>query len=354
MATRPNKISSKIVPVVLLLVTLFVLVYVLWRIDTSPRTDDAYAYADSIDVVSEVNGRIVNVAVRDNQAVKQGDVLFEVDPRPFDDELARSNAALVALDRQIALLGRTVKAQQYGADSAHAAVERARAAAAQAAQTLKRTEPLVAKGYVAAEDVDRARTAQRAAAAELEAARLQAQQASAAVTGVDALVAQRDVVRAEIALAQYRKDMATVRAPFDGRVVSLKTTTGQFASPLKPVFTLIDTRNWYVVANFRETELKNIRAGTPSRVYLMSDTSQVFDGRVDSIGFGVLPDDGGLVLEGLPRVQRSLNWVRVAQRFPVKIRVDHPNLELFRLGASAVVKLEPGAAKPATETGRSP
>ncbi|QGZ53925.1 multidrug transporter subunit MdtN [Paraburkholderia acidiphila] len=347
MASRPNVISSRIAPAALLLAAVFALVYVLWRIDASPGTDDAYAYADSIDVVSEVNGRIANMAVRDNQAVRRGDVLFEVDPRPFDDEVARANAALAALDKQIALMDRTVKAQQYGADSAHAAVERARAAAAQSIQTLRRTEPLLAKGYVSAEDVDRARTAQRAAAAELEAAHLQARQASASVTGADALVAQRDVVLAEIALAQYRKEMATVRAPFDGRVVSLKTTTGQFASPLKPIFTLIDTRNWYVVANFRETELKNIRAGTPAKVYLMSDTGQVFHGRVDSIGYGVLPDDGGLVLEGLPRVQRSLNWVRVAQRFPVKIRVDQPNPELFRLGASAVVKLEPGTARPA-------
>ncbi|MEM5314851.1 multidrug transporter subunit MdtN [Paraburkholderia sp. JHI869] len=343
MPGMPNQKSSKIVPAVLVLVALLVLGYVLWRVDTSPRTDDAYAYADSIDVVSEVNGRIVDMAVRDNQAVKRGDVLFVLDPRPFDDELARANAALAALDSQITLMERTVKAQQYGADSAHAAVERARAASAQSIQTLKRTEPLLAKGYVSAEDVDRARTAQRAAEAELEAARLQAQQASAAVTGVDALVAQRAVVRAEIALAEYRKDMATVRAPFDGRVVSLKTTTGQFASPLKPVFTLIDTRTWYVVANFRETELKNVRAGTPAKVILMSDTGQTFGGRVDSIGYGVLPDDGGLVLEGLPRVQRSLNWVRVAQRFPVKIRVERPDPALFRVGASAVVKLGPAA-----------
>jgi membrane fusion protein, multidrug efflux system len=341
MASMPTSPSRKIVPALLVLLTLCVVIFVLWRVDRAPRTDDAYAYADSIDVVSEVNGRIVEMAVRDNQAVKRGDLLFQIDTRPFDDELARAQASLVALDKQIALMQRTVKAQQYGADSAHASVERARAAAAQSIETLKRTEPLLSKGFVSAEDVDRARTAQRAASAELDAARLQAQQASAAVTGVDALIAQRDVAQAEIALAQYRKDMATVRAPFDGRVVSLKTTTGQYASPLKPLFTLIDTRAWYVVANFRETELKHIRAGTPAKVYLMSDTSEAFKGRVDSIGYGVLPDDGGLVLEGLPRVQRTLNWVRVAQRFPVKIRVDQPDPALFRIGASAVVELKP-------------
>ncbi|QBR00254.1 multidrug transporter subunit MdtN [Paraburkholderia pallida] len=343
-SSKPHQFTSRVVPVLLVLVTLLVLLYVLWRVDTAPRTDDAYAYADSIDVVPEVNGRIVDMAVHDNEAVKQGDVLFRIDPRPFDDELARSRASLAALDKQISLMQRTVKAQQYNADSAQAAVERARAAASQAALTLRRTEPLLPKGYVSAEEVDRARTARRSAEAELEAARLQAQQASASVTGVDALVAQRDVVTAEIALAEFRKEMTIVRAPFDGRIVSLKTTVGQFASPLKPLFTLIDNRNWYVVANFRETELKHIRAGTPAKVYLMADTGQLFDGRVDSIGYGVLPDDGGLVLEGLPRVQRSLNWVRVAQRFPVKIRVERPNPQLFRLGASAVVKLDPGSS----------
>ncbi|BCF88926.1 MULTISPECIES: multidrug transporter subunit MdtN [Paraburkholderia] len=346
MAVRPNTLKSRKWPALALaIVTLALLAYVIWRADTAPGTDDAYAQADTIDVVPEVSGRIVEMAVRDNQRVNRGDLLFRVDPRPFADELARANASLVALDKQIALTRRVVTAQQYGADSVHALVERARVAAAQTAETLRRTQPLLAPGYVSAEDVDRARTAQRAAEADLTAARLQAQQAASAVTGVDALVAQRDVVLADIALMQLRLDMATVRAPFDGRVVSLKTSVGQFASALKPVFTLIDTEHWYVIANFRETELKNIRAGTPATVYLMSDTGKRFKGTVDSIGYGVLPDDGGLVLGGLPRVQRSINWVRVAQRFPVKILVDQPDAELFRIGASAVAQLNPQAAK---------
>ncbi|OAT50966.1 inner membrane component of a tripartite multidrug resistance system [Kluyvera georgiana ATCC 51603] len=135
--------------------------------------------------------------------------------------------------------------------------------------------------------------------------------------------------------------MATVRAPFDGRVVSLKTSIGQFASAMKPIFTLIDTRHWYVIANFRETDLKNIHTGTPATLLLMSDSGKTFSGKVDSIGYGVLPDDGGIVIGGLPRVSRSINWVRVAQRFPVKIMVDKPDAGLFRIGASAVASLEP-------------
>lgn len=134
-----------------------------------------------------------------------------------------------------------------------------------------------------------------------------------------------------------------MRAPFDGRIVSLKTATGQFATALKPVFTLIDTRHWYVVANFRETELKGIKTGTPATVYLMSDTDQRFRGAVDSISYGIASDEAGIALPGgLPRIQRTLNWVHVSQRFPVKIRVDDPNPELFRVGTSAVAVLHPG------------
>ncbi|RQR52649.1 multidrug transporter subunit MdtN [Burkholderia sp. Bp9125] len=328
----------------IVLIAIALLGIVLWRLDHAPSTDDAYVYADTINVVPEVSGRIIDLPVRDNQAVRQGDLLFRIDPRPYQAALNQARARLDTLDNQIVLTQRTVNAQQYNADSVRAAVERARAAANQAAATLRRTEPLLAQGYVSAEEVDRARTAQRSAQAELNAAMLQAQQASAAVSGVDALVAQRAEVEAQIAIAELNLEFTEVRAPFDGRVVSLRTTVGQFASALKPVFTLIDTRHWYVVANFRETELKHVHAGTLSTVYLMSDVGRRFAGVVDSIGYGVLPDDGGTVKEGLPAVPRTINWVHVSQRFAVKIAVRNPDRELFRIGTSAVATLKVGDA----------
>jgi membrane fusion protein, multidrug efflux system len=343
MATTVRKISKKTwLAIALVIITLLLLLYVIHLLDRSPRTDDAYVYADTIDVVPEVSGRIVELPVRDNQAVKQGDLLFRIDPRAYEDALVRGKASLVALDRQIELTQRTINAQQYNAQSVRAAVDRSRAAATQATDTLRRMEPLLSQGFVSAEDVDRARTAQRATQAELSAAQLQAQQAAAAVSGVDALVAQRAVVMAEISIAQLNLEYATVRAPFDGRVVSLKTSTGQYASVLKPIFTLIDTRNWYVIANFRETELRNIVPGTRATVYLMSDTSRRFQGTVDSVGYGISSDESGIALPGgLPRIERTLNWVHVAQRFPVKIRVDDPDPNLFRIGTSAVAVLHP-------------
>lgn len=342
MESTPKKPTNKKAPALLLvLVAIVVMVYVIWRLDSAPSTNDAYVYADTVDVVPEVSGRIVEMAVHDNQLVKQGDVLMRIDPRTYEANLAKAKASLEALDKQIMLMQRSVDAQKHGADSVEAAVAKARAAAAQATKTLKRTEPLLAQGFVSAEDVDRARTAQRAAEADLNAILEQAKQAASAVSGVDALQAQRDVVQADIALTELHLEMATVRAPFDGRVVALKTTVGQFASAMKPVFTLIDTNHWYVIANFRETELKNIHSGTPATLRLMSDSGKTFTGKVDSIGYGVMPDDGGMVLGGLPRVSRSINWVRVAQRFPVKIVVENPDEEMFRIGASAVANLEP-------------
>lgn len=341
MESSQNKtLRNKIPALALTLLALIVLIWVIWRIDSAPSTNDAYAAADTIDVVPEVSGRIIELAVRDNQQVKQGDLLFRIDPRPYEANLAKAEASLAALDKQIMLTQRSVDAQKFAAGSVEASVGKARAAAKLASDTLRRTEPLLSQGFVSAEDVDRARTAQRASEADLNAVLLQAQQAASAVSGVDALVAQRVAVEADIALTKLHLEMATVRAPFDGRVVSLKTSIGQFASAMRPIFTLIDTRHWYVIANFRETELSNIRAGSPATLRLMSDSGKTFTGKVDSIGFGVLPDDGGIVLGGLPRVSRSINWVRVAQRFPVKIMVDNPDADMFRIGASAVASLE--------------
>jgi membrane fusion protein, multidrug efflux system len=336
MAQSAQSRAKKLVTGLLLVAAIGLGIAVVWRVDTAPRTDDAFVYADTVNVVPQVSGRIVNLAVRDNQRVKKGDLLFELDRRPFQDALDKARASLVQLNEQIMLTQRSVNAQVLNASAARASVERARSAAKQAADTLRRMEPLVEKGYVSADELDKARSSARSTAAELETAQLKAREAAAAVSGVDALEAQRAVAQAEISSAELNLEYATVRAPFDGIVVSLRTTRGQFASASAPVFTLIDTTHWYVIANLRETELKNIRPGTPATVYLMSNTTIHFKGNVDSVGFGVSPEDGGSVAQGLPQVQRSINWVHVSQRFPVKILIENPDPDLFRVGTSAV------------------
>jgi multidrug efflux system membrane fusion protein len=318
-------------------------IFVIWRVDTAPRTDDAYAYADTVQVAPEVNGRIVELPVRDNQTVRKGDVLFRIDSRPYEAALDKAQASLAALENEIVLTQRSVDAQKFGAAEAAANVERTRAAARQAADTLARLEPLLDKEFVAAEQVDQARTAKRSADAQLDATRLDARRAAAAVSGVEALVAKREVIKAEIALAQLHLDYTTVRAPCDGIVINLKNSAGEYAAAGHPIFTLANTSRWYVVANFRETDLAQVRPGRPAQVTILSDPDKRFAGVVESVGYGVFPDDGGLDAGGLPKVPRSINWVRVAQRFPVRILVERPDPSLFRIGASAVASMAPGS-----------
>ncbi len=309
---------------------------VIYKLDTAPRTDDAYAYADTIFVTPEVSGRIIELAVKDNQAVNEGDVLLRIDPRPYEQTLAMAKASLRALEREIELTRRLNEAQQYTADAAKASIDEAAAAVKMAAKTFKRVEPLLGQGYVSSEQVDQARTALQAAKAQHAAAIFAAQSALYAVGDVEALKAKRDALLAEVALAEINLEHTTVRAPFNGRVIGLKTTTGHFAAAGHPLFVLADTRHWYVIANFRETELTDTRPGSPAVVYLMGDAGKEFKAEVESIGYGVHAEDSGVDLSGLPRVARSINWVRVAQRFPVRFIVEDPDPELFRIGASAV------------------
>ena len=117
-------------------------------------------------------------------------------------------------------------------------------------------------------------------------------------------------------------------------MVNLNISTGAFARSGAEVFTLVDTGTWYVMANFRETQLRHIPAGAPVDLYLQSHPGRHFRGTVVGLGWAVLPENGTSV-NGLPRVERSLDWIRLAARFPVRIKVENPD-ESFRIGASAV------------------
>jgi membrane fusion protein, multidrug efflux system len=317
-----------------------VVAYAMTFAEAHPRTNDAFAQADAIGVASQVGGRIIELNAKDNAAVRKGDVLFTIDPRPYRFEAERLHAQLVTLERQIGLTQRQVDAQKYAALASAAGVTRAEQSAAQRESTLSRVEPLLKGEFVTQEQVDQARTARDTAQSELKAALLEHKRAQSAVSGVDALVAQKKELEAAIANAEYQLEQTVVRAPFDGLVVDLNIAEGEYASVGRPLFTLIDTRKWYVVANFRETELPSVRPGTPVRVYLMIDPRRKFSGVVDSVGWGVLPDEGGSA-QGLPQVPKSINWVHVAQRFPVRIRVTDPAPDLFRIGASAVAVVAP-------------
>ncbi|CNE32077.1 multidrug transporter subunit MdtN [Yersinia mollaretii] len=343
MANKPEKASHRRgIVIILVLLTLILGIYVIWRMDTSPTTDDAYAYTDTISVTPEVSGRIVAMNVRDNQAVKQGDILFRIDERSYQDNLAKAEGALAALEEEIVLKQRGVTEQSYDAQAAEDSVRKAEAAQRLAAQTLNRQQALFARGFISAQAVDNARDNLQSANDALASARAQAKGESVGVGSIAALVAKKKVMDADLSLAKLDVEHTLVRAPFDGRVIGLSTTVGQFVSAGQQVFTLADNKNWFVVANFRESQLEQLQPGQKAKVYLMANTRRVFDAQVESVGYGVVPTEGGISSDGgLPQVERSLNWVRVAQRFPVRIKVTEPDGELFRIGASAVAVVLP-------------
>jgi membrane fusion protein, multidrug efflux system len=149
--------------------------------------------------------------------------------------------------------------------------------------------------------------------------------------------------RSALAIAQRQLDDTVVRAPHNGLVVGLTISSGEVVAPSQSIFTLINTEDWFAVANFRETDLASIAIGDCATVFSMPDRKVPIKGIVQGIGWGVVDQDRVNVPRSVPYVERSLNWVRVAQRFPVRVRLEQPPQELMRLGASAVVEIKHGA-----------
>ncbi|HEX7159243.1 MAG TPA: biotin/lipoyl-binding protein, partial [Edaphobacter sp.] len=372
--------------------SLLLLLLVVYQINNYPRTDDASVWANLIEIAPEVGGRLTELHVRDNAYVKQGDLLFVIDPRPYEYALHQALSDQQSLEEQIIDQRRRINAQKSAVQAAGAAVsssktgiqtagsniEAARAAvgraqasvtAAQAQLTLDtnnlhRIEPLLQKQYVTVEQVDQSRTAVRVAQgrydeaqaalqqaqAQLAQATLRHEEASSAaaesqaklgqaihtIDRVETLEAQRPAKAARVDSARLDLERTHVVAPFDAYVTSLNISEGAFAHPGTAFFTLIDTRNWYVIANYRESKLKSIPIGAHVDVFLMSRPNRRFNGRVESIGFGVLPAEAALV-GGLPNIERTLNWVHLSSRFPVRIRIEDPDNEhVFRMGETAV------------------
>src|SRR5262249_35689259 len=224
-----------------------------------------------------------------NQEVKKGDALFEIDPEDYRLVLEKAKADLAALDRQI--------------EQAHS--------------TLQRLEPLLPRHFTTAENVDEARTKEQT------------------------LRAQREGAIATINLEELHLSYCKVIAPFSGRVINLNISAGAHVGVGVPVFSLLDTSKWYVIANFREAEVRHMAPGSEAIVYLSSAPNKHFHGKVQGIGWAVKPEgEIDLPASGVPYVKRELNWVRVAQRFPVRIEVENPDQDLFRMGASAVAVIK--------------
>jgi multidrug efflux system membrane fusion protein len=392
---RLGKIVSIAIPAAALLTGLLVVS----ETTRYPRTDDAEVFANFIGIAPQVEGPLITLPVQDNEFVKQGGLLFEIDPRPYEYAVEKAKSDLSTLEGQIVDETRTIASQQSAVGAAQAYTQNAAASVDHAAAAVReaqanvessqaeldrvqveyeytynnfhRIEPLLAKQFVTVDQVDQARTAVAAGKQAVDRARSQVAQAEAqlmsakaqydqakatqsqshaqlsqsqhSVLTLEPLTAQRSGKAAIIRNAEYNLNNCRVYAPFDARVTNLTISQGAYAHIGQQMFTLIDTRVWWAVANFRETQLRHIKPGMHADVYVLSRPNVRYDGIVDSVGYGVRPDATlvGSFGPGLPDVQRSLNWVHLATRFPVRVRIQAPETEPFRLSESAVVVMRP-------------
>jgi membrane fusion protein, multidrug efflux system len=313
---------------------------VVFAIDRRPRTHDARLFAFGAEMASEINGRIVRVCVTNDQHVSKDSPLILIDPAPYEMQLREARAQVAALKAQIHLTGRQVESQNSGALAAENQVQKALEQLQYARDTRQRLEPLVKPGFVTQQQLDEARTNEASSLAALNAQTKSAQQARQAVGDTLSLEAQLEGAEAAEALAARNLELTTLRAPFDGIVVGLQIAEGTFALSGHPLFSLIKSDAWYAIADFRETELPRIAVGDRATVWTMADSKRPISGRVESLGSGVQSTDQDG--PGLPQTGRDLDWVVVAQRFPVWVHLDHPPAEAMHVGMTASVKVQHG------------
>ncbi len=233
----------------------------------SPWTRDGKVHAELVNITPEVSGRIVSVAVSDNQYVHKGELLVTLDSVPFQ----------IAIDNAAAELA---KSQADLAKARHEAERRAS----------------LPRNIISAEDLDIARQT------------------------ADAMQATVKAAAASLDKARWDLQQTRVYAPADGWITNLTLRSGNYASEGSPLFAMLDSHSWYVMGYFEETKLRHIRAGAPAKIILYSNGTTL-KGSVLSIGRAIY--DQNVVAEGLvANIKPTVPWVRLAQRVPVRIKLD--------------------------------
>ncbi|WP_458068462.1 biotin/lipoyl-binding protein [Rhodanobacter sp. BL-MT-08] len=306
----------------------------------SPWTRDGRVRAEIVRIAPDVSGLVTKVNVIDNQTVKKGDLLFEIDPSRYQNalDLAKANVGVA----------------QAAARAAKANVEAAAAGAAQskssygmAAEQSSRRQRL--SDVVSEEARADARSAADAARAGLDKAQAGLDQAMAAEQQAQAAVTQAQVA---VAAAQLNLDRTEVRAPTDGYVTNLLVRVGDYASAGAPRMALIDSHSYWVYGYFEETKLPQVRIGDAVDIRLMSGGVRLH-GKVQSIARGITDAGSPTGSDLLSDVNPTFNWVRLAQRVPVRVAIDTDHLPagtVLAAGMTATLIVHPHKADDANTT----
>ncbi len=294
----------------------------------SRSTENAYINADVVNVAAQVSGRVITVYVKDNQHVHKDDTLFDIDPEPFSIALERAQADL-ALARQ--------SARQDNAEvaAARALVSQAESDLANARNTYTRDKELVEQHFLSQQSLDDARTRMQALQATLEQAHAKL---AKALSAPEKTSERGDVLKAQAAIDQAKLDLehTHVIAAQDGQISNLSLTAGSLVGVGVPLFALIADNSFHIDANYKETELVGIHPGQDVDIEIDMYPGQHFKGTVESISGGT-----GTAFSLLPPQNATGNWVKIAQRVPVRIKfaptdAAHP----LRIGATATVSVQ--------------
>ncbi len=327
------RVIGRAIGLLIVLAAIALSIYVTRLYYVYPRTDDAYVRANVVGIAAHVSGPIVEMPIEDNQHVKQGQLLFIVDPRPYQSAVDKAEADLALTNLQIKALEDTIRA-------ARAREQQLNAELAYDKQYLDRIQPLLERHFVTANDVFNARSRLQAAEAGVASAHSEVSKAQNDLGQYGDINARRKAADATLYDAKLNLEYCYVSAPFDAYVTNLNITVGQYANEGHEVLSLVDNRTWYVVANFRENFLNHIRPGMTAEVYLLSYPNRRFHGRVQGVGWALYQNNGASI-QGLPQVEETLNWVRLSQRFPVRIVLEGGGAAFpFRMGATAVVTIK--------------
>jgi len=302
-------------------------------------TDDAFIDGHTIPISPQVAGHVLAVLITDNQSVKKGDPLVQIDPRDYDAALALARADLAAAQSRLAQAQHQVIVSRAKAEQDRAAVGVAEAESTRAGANLTRYQNIESRA-VSREQVDTATAAAHASAAALEEARKKADASDAQIGQDQAQIPTADagVHQAAAALrqAELNRSYADIAAPEDGWVTHRVVEQGQYVQ-VGQAFLAIVPRNIWITANFKETQLTYMKPGQPVWIRIDAFPQKKFKGHVDSIQAGT-----GAQFSLLPPENAAGNYVKVVQRVPVKIVFDEGEVpqQMLPLGASVVPEVK--------------
>jgi membrane fusion protein (multidrug efflux system) len=299
-------------------------------------TDNAYVQADQVTIAPQIGGRVVEVAVRENQTVRKGDLLFRIDPEPLQ-------IAVEQMEAQIAAAGDFLNASRDGYRSASADLRASEATLHTNEAQLKRMRELRAKGIIAQKALDdalnevaTARGTRDSDAAALAKARTLL--GGAVDTPLEDLSGYK-VAQAQLAKARLDLSHAEVRAPIDGTIGKMHLQPGDYLAIGQAAMPLVSHTLW-IEGNFKETDLTNVRVGQPAEIEVDTYPGHVWKAHVASIS-----PASGAQFSLLPAQNATGNWVKIVQRIPVRLLIDEadPEGRILRAGMSATVEIDTGA-----------